>query len=143
MAQDVREEGRGMEGGHDPAYPAPESLSLTLPWAPSVNTYWRRVGNRTILSKRARVYRGDVAKAFMMYPGHVLWATERLTVAITAFPPDRRLRDLDNVLKGLLDALAHAGVFSDDNQIDRIEITRGPRIPGGRIDVALSVLREP
>ncbi len=40
------------------------------------------------------------------------------------YPPDRRRRDLDNVLKALLDSLAHAKVYEDDSQIDVLVVDR-------------------
>lgn len=52
-------------------------------------------------------------------------------MTIKASPPDRRARDLDNILKALLDALAHAGVYADDSEIDELHIYRLPaRAPG-------------
>jgi len=55
---------------------------------------------------------------------------DRLSVFIEAFPPDKRKRDLDNVLKSLLDALQHAGVYADDCQIDRLSIIRKSPLNG-------------
>ena len=45
---------------------------------------------------------------------------EKVAITIAAFPPDRRRRDLDNILKCLFDSLQHAGVFEDDSQIKQI-----------------------
>ena len=45
-----------------------------------------------------------------------------LRVEIEAFPPDKRKRDLDNILKSLLDSLTHAGVWEDDSQIEDLRI---------------------
>lgn len=50
--------------------------------------------------------------------------------------PDRRRRDLDNILKALFDALTHAGLWLDDSQIDFISISRG-RTLAGRIDMSV------
>ncbi len=61
----------------------------------------------------------------------------RVSVSITVHPPDRRRRDLDNLLKGPLDALEHAGVYLDDGQIDRLEIERGDVMRGGRVVVRI------
>ena len=59
---------------------------------------------------------------------------ERLTVC----PPDHRRRDLDNVQKALLDALAKGGAYRDDSQIDRLQVERGPVTPGGMVLVEIT-----
>jgi crossover junction endodeoxyribonuclease RusA len=57
-------------------------------------------------------------------PAEIL--TGRLRVKLTAAPPDRRARDLDNILKSTLDSLEHAQVFVSDSQIDYLRIVREP-----------------
>ncbi len=44
----------------------------------------------------------------------------RLAVEVEVFPPDNRRRDVDNVIKALLDALQHGGAYLDDSQIVRL-----------------------
>lgn len=66
---------------------------------------------------------------------------DRLQVAITASPPDRRRRDLDNILKATLDSLQHAGLYPDDSQIDALFVIRGQIVKGGSLQVELSILR--
>jgi crossover junction endodeoxyribonuclease RusA len=62
-------------------------------------------------------------------------------VKIYAFPPDARRRDLDNLLKSLLDALQHAGIMEDDGQVDMLSIERRARKKGGSISVYLREVR--
>jgi crossover junction endodeoxyribonuclease RusA len=50
--------------------------------------------------------------------------TEPLRVAVFLYPPDKRRRDIDNVLKALLDGIGHMGVYQDDSQILRLEVTK-------------------
>ena len=53
-----------------------------------------------------------------------------------AFPPDRRRRDLDNLLKPALDALQHAGVYEDDSQVDwLVARRRAPDRPRGHVEI--------
>lgn len=112
-------------------------LVLTLPFPPSVNTYWRNIGRgRTIISERGRQYRDDVVGHVAAHPKADMLA-DRLHVAITLHPPDNRRRDVDNYLKAPLDALTHAGVWADDSQIDRLSVQRGDNRPGGMAVVVI------
>jgi len=113
--------------------------ALTLPYPPSVNHYWRRVGARTLISREGRRYRRDVCALLAAGCGAPLCG--RLSVRLVVHPPDMRRRDLDNLGKGLLDALAHAGVYGDDSQIDLLVIERGPPTPGGRVVVEVEEAR--
>jgi crossover junction endodeoxyribonuclease RusA len=85
-----------------------------------------------LISKRGREYREQVIA--LVWPGEPL--TTRLAVEMLLYPPDRRRRDIDNTAKALLDALQHAGVYTDDSQIDRLVIERGPL--GGYVEVSIA-----
>ena len=100
-------------------------LNLVLPWPPTVNTYYRNVNGKTLISEKGRQYRAAVADQVLIQRGAKQFAG-RLAVAIVAHVPDQRRRDLDNLLKSTLDAMTHAGVWLDDEQIDDVRITRGP-----------------
>lgn len=66
--------------------------------------------------------------------------TGRLAVTIHAFPPDRRRRDLDNLMKALLDSLEHAGVYEDDSQIDMLQVFRADIVDDGEISISIEEL---
>lgn len=117
-------------------------MIITLPYPPSLNTYWRNVGGRVLISAKGRSYRTQVAQVIMLARqsgGIAAWPIiDRLAVRIDAAPPDRRKRDLDNITKALLDALTHAGVWLDDSQIDDLRIVRCPHMSGGQVAVTVT-----
>ena len=101
------------------------TFEVSLPWPPTVNTYWRHAnrGGTTIvyIAKEGQIYRtavqGLIATKRKLHTG-------RLKVEIEAWPPDKRKRVLDNILKSLLDAMTYAGIWEDDSQIDDLRIYR-------------------
>jgi len=101
------------------------NITIDLPWPPTSNTYWRRNGSRYFISKRGQDYREYVKKVFYPYVG-LFVAEDKLKVAIDAFPPDKRKRDLDNLFKSVLDSIQASGLYVDDNQIDELSIRRMP-----------------
>lgn len=117
---------------------------LELPFPPSVNTYWRhpttgKLAGRHLISEKGREYRQAVIDKASRYKLTKL--DGRLSVHVMAYPPDNRRRDLDNMMKGLLDGLVHAQVIEDDSQIDRLSIERGVVCKGGRVRVYVSEYR--
>jgi crossover junction endodeoxyribonuclease RusA len=111
-------------------------IRFILPLAPSINHYFARNGNRTFLPAKVREYRQEVAD-IVAAAGHAT-LEGRLQLFIAVHMPDKRRRDLDNVLKGAIDALMHAGVFLDDEQVDHIQVIRQEIIKGGRMVVLIT-----
>jgi crossover junction endodeoxyribonuclease RusA len=93
----------------------------------------------TLISKSGREYREVVVRACRAIQGKM---TGRLFVTVDLFPPDRRIRDIDNFNKSLLDALTHAGVWDDDSQIDALHIYRREIERGGRVVVEIETINE-
>ncbi len=114
-------------------------IKLFLPWPPSVNTYWRSPpGTTPKISKQGRHYREAVFWCVRSQHRGIVWTNdERLSVLIEAIPPDRRKRDLDNLLKAPLDAIENSGLFSDDSQIDLLTIMR---VPADKAEAGLVVV---
>lgn len=116
---------------------------LTLPFPPSVNGYWRHptkgpLAGRHLISEKGRDYRQAVQDFVGRY--QISPVPGRLSVAIEVFPPDRRKRDLDNLPKGILDSLTHAGVIEDDSHIDSLLLERKGICKGGMVRVFVSTL---
>ena len=110
-------------------------MEIVLPWPPSVNAYWRTFRGRMIISVAGREYRTAVAEQILLQRAAKHF-TAPLKVTIEAWRPDRRKRDLDNLLKAALDSLAHAGVFEDDSQIVDLRIYWAPAV-GGMLKVTI------
>jgi crossover junction endodeoxyribonuclease RusA len=112
--------------------------NLTLPWPPSINHYWRHTRNGHYISAEGQAYRETVRQTMALRATQAL--SGRVAVTVTAYPPDKRKRDLDNVLKALLDALTHGGLWADDEQIDDLRIVRSDVLKPGRVQVVAKVM---
>ena len=113
-------------------------LELCLPYPPTVNRAWRMVNGRMLISREGRLYRRGVravlaAQGVRPLPG-------RLALVVNERPPDRRRRDLDNVQKGLLDAMEAGGAYEDDSQVHLLVTPREPVTAGGDVHVRLEQL---
>ena len=60
-------------------------------------------------------------------------------VSIGLYPPDRRARDIDNVLKAILDGLVKGGALTSDHLVTRLEIEKRKPTKGGLVEVALDL----
>lgn len=91
-------------------------IELTLPWPPSVNSYWRSVplGKfvKVTISAKGREYAKEVAR-IVTESG---MACQRGAIAIkrTLYCPDWRERDEDNTAKAIYDSLTKAGAIQGD-----------------------------
>lgn len=115
---------------------------FTIPWPPSVNSYWvhRRRGNRIMafLSPKAEQFRVACSIACHQQGIKNLNLQGPLAVSLSLYPPTKRRCDVDNFCKGTLDALTHAGVWGDDDQIQELRIRKCfSEGKPGRIDVVV------
>lgn len=114
-------------------------LTISLPFPPSGNRYWRHVPNlhRPILSREALAYRAAVAQVI---PRQIGGTRLKGPLRVTArfHPPDQRARDLDNHWKQVGDALQHAGLYDDDSQIRDLRLMWGAAQRPGFLAVAIT-----
>lgn len=119
-------------------------MKLTLPFPPSVNTYWRApnkgaLAGRHLVSAAGRKYQSEACAAIVEQLRRLPKpSTTAAAVEIILFPPDQRRRDLDNYNKALFDALTHAGVWEDDSQVKRMLVEWGPVVPKGKVEITIS-----
>jgi len=116
-------------------------MTFSVPWAPSTNTYWRHVGHKVLISAAGRAYRENVVARLFGVCKKMHQGPLKLTLVLHR--PDMRRRDIDNVLKALLDSLTHAGVYADDSQIEHLDVRFAP-LPltekRGTVDVSVEPL---
>lgn len=114
---------------------------LKLPWPPSNNTYWRHCRGRHYISLKGTNYRQQITD-YIEQQNLDIKTTSRIKIVITANPPDKRKRDLDNLAKAVFDSLTHANFWGDDEQIDDFRIRRGEKIKGGSLDITIWELKD-
>lgn len=122
------------------------TITLRLPWPPSVNHYWKHVYVKPLarvvnyIAPKGKKYREDVLACVLDERPHAAPLTCRLAVSLECVMPDRRKRDLDNIPKCVLDSLTHANVYGDDSQIDLLIVRRLAVEPPGCIDATIQEL---
>lgn len=117
-------------------------IRLVLPYPPSLNTYWRNLpGSRVVISAEGRQYRAkvlaDVAAHRARNRDMPAMLRQPVAVTVRVHAPDRRVRDLDNLPKAVLDALTHARVWEDDSLVDELHLYRCAPMKGGSIAIAI------
>ena len=110
---------------------------ITLPWPPTVNHYYTVARGRKILSEAGRIYK-RYACQLMMEQHTPRLDHDSYCVTILARPPDRRKRDLDNIVKPVFDSLVDYGAIIDDCKIDDFRVQRLDPVKGGSIRIVIS-----
>ncbi len=111
-------------------------ITLELPYPVSVNAYWLASGTRRYISKRGRDFKNAVAQIWKD-GGYESFLDKPVELDVVLYPRDKRLMDIDNMLKCLGDSLQDAGSFNDDQQVWKITIQRGKQKKGGGCSVTI------
>lgn len=100
---------------------------FVLPFPPSVNTYWRRNGNRTFVCKAGATFKANVLASVVESLGRMPKPVAcELALELDLHPPTKAVRDADNYCKSVLDALAEARVYANDSQVKRLTVEMFP-----------------
>lgn len=113
-------------------------FELYTAYPPTVNNYYVKTQRGVFISKRGKEFRDQLQKDVLEQLANMPTLRCRLAVEIVAWPPDHRRRDLDNIKKGLFDAMTHAGLWEDDSLIDQDFTYRGNPVLGGRLYIKVS-----
>ena len=117
------------------------TYTLELPYPPRSGNHTTRTGQgRHYTVKEVVAYRQRLAIASSGLGVARLRLPGPLAVTYWLWPPDRRARDDDNVLKVLKDAMTRAGIWVDDSNqvIRRSTVIWEEPTPGGRVLVQLT-----
>ena len=115
----------------------PEPITLKLPLPPTINHYY----SSKVIKKNGKyipmIYVQDSVHLFRKQVVEITCQVisepllGRIAINVVIHPKSNRTTDIDNHIKGLLDALTKAAVWTDDSQVDKITIERGRPINGG------------
>lgn len=94
-------------------------IELTVEFPPSVNRLWRAVPGRGVI--KSKIYREYMEKNLWIIKQQSTGKiTGKYIIAFEASRPDKRKRDLDNLIKPLSDLLVQAGVTEDDSLCEEL-----------------------
>ena len=110
-------------------------LELELTYPPTINHYYKpgnaKHGLTVHIGKAGMAYRAEVYRYRLEHLNGLCPLKGRLSFEAEIWLPDRRKRDMDNVLKCLWDSLEYAKVIEDDEQFDcMVMYKRGVESPG-------------
>lgn len=97
---------------------------------------------RRFLSKKGRAYKDDVYAATLEQHGLFKPLTGPVRATVRLNVPDKRKRDLDNTFKAIFDALKHANVYMDDDQVIEIHAYKLEKVKGGKCTIELQEIEE-
>lgn len=124
------------------------SVLLELPYPPSVNHY--KKAGALVTTKNGKLYQRRINTDETKQYYWQVWAKIRsqgvkslgsatIDMTIGVYPPDKRKRDLDGILKVLLDSMQRAGLFDDDYQVAKLLVERCSVFsPEGKVIVSIT-----
>jgi crossover junction endodeoxyribonuclease RusA len=90
------------------------TISLTLPWPPSVNNLYKNVGRRRVRTPAYRKWQEEAGWHLQAARPPKLSGPVEVTLELC--PPDNRRADADNRNKAVLDLLVTHGVIAGDDR---------------------------
>src|SRR3990167_10288033 len=121
-----------------------------LPYPPSINRYWKtsirkrssqQSTSLTLNPLTGKLNRtGKMIKTVTREPAVIQYVNDvyylvrqqrinptfadKLKLTLLIYPPDEKKRDIDNVVKCVMDSLQHAGIYTDDFKIWILHVER-------------------
>lgn len=114
------------------------TIVLDLPFPKKTgNHQWIRRPGGYGLHKSVTSYRKEVGLIVRETIRPMGPVAAECSLSLTLRPPDRRRRDLDNVIKIVMDALEHGGLYENDSQIKTLYAERKEPAEPGSIRASL------
>ena len=98
----------------------PSMIELNLSYPPSANSIWRRAGKHIHLSKQYTTWKREAGWQVIAQKAGAIRGPYK--IQINAVRPDKRRRDLGNLLKATEDLLVSVGVIDDDSKAEMISM---------------------
>jgi len=117
------------------------TLFLTLPYPINctVNHLYIRTKKNVFVNKTAKNYKEIV---YYLCLKEKKFEEKKVIVEIDLHPPDKRKRDLDNILKIVLDALEFAKIINNDCQITKLCVTKKEVVTNGCLKLKISEIKD-
>lgn len=116
-------------------------MKIDLPLPPSTNAIWRRGKHGGVyLAPAVRAFRDEVA--WSIRAAGVKRFEGAIRIVATFHPADKRVFDVDNRIKSLLDALVYADLLEDDRFVTDIHAKKGEVLkPDGKTVLEVYTIR--
>lgn len=102
---------------------AGKTMTVKLPWVPSVNRMHSIGKGRPYRTKNTKEWIEKVQDLLGQPPENPVFPDERVYFTMEIYPPDKRRRDIDNLVKPCQDRF-EGHWFTNDNQIDLLLVER-------------------
>jgi crossover junction endodeoxyribonuclease RusA len=105
-------------------------ITLHLPWPPSVNHLWRHKGNKIYLNPRYKAWRKEAGWT-MKVEGNFTRIDVPFSAILLLSPPNKSRRDLDNIIKPVLDLLQDLQWIKNDSLCQELTVKWDKSLPVG------------
>jgi crossover junction endodeoxyribonuclease RusA len=102
-----------------------------------MNSFYTVKNNRKILSAKGRAWKEECLYRNKMWIGEKLEELP-INILVKIYPPDRRIRDADNLTKAPFDICVALRCFWDDHQITSYTVRKMKNVKDGFIELIIS-----
>lgn len=110
-------------------------FDLPYPVNCSINHLYNRTKNGCFVNKTAKKYKDNV---YYLLHNFKKFGSQNVQLEIIIHPPDKRKRDLDNILKIVFDSLEFSKIIENDFQIVELCVKKKEVIKNGILKITIS-----